>query len=173
MHTTSQTQAGFTLIELLLYVGLVAIVMSGIVLFGWDVLYARVKSTTQRTVTHDARLASRRILHEVRNASDINAVSGSELCLASADGDYNPTRFYLSSGQVRVAWGGGSSDCTGMSNDQPLTSGQVTVTELTFSDLSSDGSQGVQFLLTVESIADRVEYQESQTFRGAAEVRSP
>lgn len=170
---TPINQQGFTLIELILYIALVAIFISGAIFFSWDIIYGGKKSAVEREVNQNLRLASKRILYEIRNASAINSVSSSSLCLASTNALHNPTRIYVSSGRLHVAWGGGSSDCTSMANDQPITSNQVTVSELTFSDNSSGAdSYNIGFSFTVSSSGTRQEWQKSEEYSGSAELRS-
>jgi len=163
---------GFTLIELILYTALVSIIISGAILFAWDIIYGRVKSQVQQEVNQNLRLASKRIVYEVRNASDINSVGANDLCLASADSDRNPTKIYVSSGRLWIGWGGGSSDCTGLTNDEPLTTNLVSVSGLNFNDLSFGESKNIDFTITVESTGDRQEWQKSQTYSSSVEVRS-
>lgn len=164
---------GFSLVELILYVALVSIFITAAVLFAWDVIYGRVKSQVQREVSQNLRLVSKRITFEIRNASAVNSVSASDLCLASSDSSYNPTRIYLNSGRLRLGWGGGSGDCSELTSDEPLTSGEISVTDLAFTDLSSGSdSINIKFSVTVESSGGRKEWQMSETYSTSVELRS-
>lgn len=172
-HTTNQ-QLGFTLIELLLYIALVSIFISGAILFGWDLVYAQAKAGVERDLQQETRLVANRVTHEVRNASALNSVSATALCLASATAARNPTRIYLASNRIRVAWGGGSSDCTNMTNDQPLTAARFVASSLLFTDLSSlPLSKNLQFSLTLESQGDRKEWQATRSITSSVEMRQP
>lgn len=170
----TKSNKGFTLIELILYVALISIFISGAVLFAWDIIFGRVKSQVQQEVNQNLRLASQRIVYEVRNASDINSVGANDICLASGDSSRNPTKFYISSGRLRIGWGGGSADCINLTNDEPLTSNQVTVSVLTFTDLSTvdEESKNIGFVITVESTGDKQEWEKSQTYSTSVELRS-
>lgn len=164
---------GFTLIELIIYIALIAIFIGGAVSFSWDIIYGGAKSDVEREVNQNLRLVSKRISYEIRNASAINSLATSDLCLVSADATRNPTRIYVSSGRMHIAWGGGSANCTGMTNDQPLTSNQVSVSGLTFTNNSSGtNSYNVQFSLTISSTGTRNEWQKSENYTGSAEMRS-
>jgi type II secretory pathway pseudopilin PulG len=166
-----KSNTGFTLIELLLYVGIVAIVITGAILFAWDVIYGRIKSQTQQEVSQNLRLATKRIAYEIRNASGINSVSGSTLSLAMSDTNRNPTVFDLSGGQVRIGYGSSGSCPT--TSPCTLTSNEVTVSTLTFTNRSSGtDSYNVQFDITIESTADRQEWQITQSYTSSVEVRS-
>ncbi len=162
---------GFTLIELILYVALVSIFISGAIRFAWDLIYSGVKSDIEREVNYNLRLASSRLALEMRNASAVNSLGSSDLCLASHDTSHNPTRFYLSEGRLRVGWGGGSSDCSGLTNDQPLTDNRVTVSSLNFVDQSNDNLANVGYTLTIVADSDRSEWQKTQTYSSSIELR--
>lgn len=164
--------AAFTFIELILYLGLVAIFISGAVIWSWDLIYSQAKADHQRQVTANLQRASQRIGYEIRNASAINSVTATSLCLASTTASHNPTRFYLSSGQLRVAWGGGSANCTSMSNDQPLTESGVTVSSLTFSNRTTGSSKNIEFNLTITKSGARSEWQVQDSYASTVEVRS-
>lgn len=166
---------GFTFIEVIVYIALVTIFLTGAILFAWNIIYGRVKSNFYSEVTQNLRLSSKRILFEVRNASDINSVSASSLCLANSDAARNPTRIYLSGGVLRIGWGGGSPVCAGLTSDVALTSNLVTVSSLTFTDLTSGAlTKNIKFLITIEANnpSGRQEFDRSQTFESAAELRS-
>lgn len=171
--TYKVSQSGFSLIELILYIALVSIFISSAVLLGWDIIYAGQKADIQREVNQNIRLVAKRIAYEVRNASAIQSITTTSICLTSADTAYNPTYIYLSSGLLRIAWGGGSNDCTNMTNDHPLTNPDVQVTNLVFSDLSNGAdTQHVGYELTIESTGVRQEWQHAQTIQGSVELRS-
>lgn len=164
-------QAGFTLIELILYMALVSIFISGAILFAWDVIYGQAKSQVQLTVNHNLRFSSQRILYEIRNASDINSVSGSTISLSMSDPARNPTIFDLSAGQLRIGYGSGGNCPT--TSPCSLTNDQISVTSLNFTDLSSGvTSKNIKFDITVESTADKQEWQKQQSYTGTVELRS-
>lgn len=162
--------SGFTFIELILYVAILGIFLTSSVLFAWDVMYGRVKSQTHQEVIHNARLVTKRIQTEIKNASSITSATGSTLTLATADPATNPTIIDLNAGRVRIGYGS-TGDCP-ITAPCFLTSDWVTVDSLLFTDLSSGSSENVQFTVTIISAADRKEWQASVTYQGSAEVRS-
>jgi prepilin-type N-terminal cleavage/methylation domain-containing protein len=173
LNIKSHNSRGFTLIELILYIALVSIFITGAVLFSWDLIFGRVKSEVQREVNQNLRLSAQRILFEIRNASSINSLNATDLCLESADPNRNPTRIYLQDSRLRIAWGGGSGNCTGLIVDEPLTSNKVVVSNLEFINLTSGVESGnIKFLFTIESLGSRSEWNKSQSYQGAAEIRS-
>jgi len=175
---------GFSLIEMILYIAIVSIFISGAVLYGWQAVYGRIKSQVQLDVNYNLNLITTRINYELRNALDIYSVTqtnlysppGTDLCLQVSDSSHNPTRLYLSSGEFRVAWGGGSNDCTGMTNDEALSNSSVTITNLVFTDLSSSlgESKNVSYTITVDSVnpSARQEWNKTQTYGSGVELRS-
>ena len=72
---TKKQQSGFTFIEIILYFALVAIVMSAIIPFAWNVIGGSVKSSIQQEVFANARYVSEIIKYEVRNSTGINSVT--------------------------------------------------------------------------------------------------
>ncbi|MCH7730769.1 prepilin-type N-terminal cleavage/methylation domain-containing protein [Patescibacteria group bacterium] len=169
-----EPRAGFTLIELIIYIALVSIFISGAILFAWDIIYGRVKSGVQREVTQNLRLASKRLVYEIRNASGINSVSTSTISLVMDESDRNPTVFDVSGGRLRIGYGSGGS-CPSTSPCS-LTSNKVTVSNLAFTDLSSSGGESVniQFTIALESNnpSGRQEWEKSQTYTTSVELRS-
>lgn len=167
---------GFTLIELIIYVALISLFMGGGIQFVWSIILSQAESYVQQEVSQNLRWAGKRIVHEIRNSSDINSVGLNEICLASLDSTYNPTRFYLSSGRLRMGWGGGSLDCSSITNDEPLTSNQVSVSSLAFEDLSvvEGNTKNIRFTITIESTSPsgRPEWEKSQTYSSSVELRS-
>lgn len=164
---------GFTLIELIIYLTLVSIFLSGAIFFAWDIIYGRVKSQIQQEVSQNLRLASQRISFEIRNAAGINTLSGSSLSLEMSNPSRDPTVFDVSAGRLRIGYGStGPCPVTAPCN---LTSNQVRVTGLSFTDLSSDSeSININFTITLESNnpSGRQEWNRSQTYSSSVELRS-
>lgn len=123
----ARTSVGFTFIELLLYISLVAIFVTGAVSFTFDILDGREKSFQRQLVEQNARAALARITYEVRRARNIVSVSGGQLVLDNGSGA--TTTLDLALGRVRLTTGG--------AGPFPLTSNEVVVTNLTFTDLRS------------------------------------
>lgn len=167
---------GFTLIELIIYVSLTSLFLAGGVQFMWGVILTQAKSNVQQEVSQNLRWASQRIVHEIRNATGINRIDSNEICLAASDSTYNPTRFYLDDGRLRIGWGGGSLDCSSTANDELLTSNKVRVSALTFEDLSTveGDTQNIRFTVTIESTSPsgRPEWEKNQTYSSSVELRS-
>ena len=166
-------QKGFTLVELIVYIAIVTVFISGAILFTWDIIYGRVKSKVQRDLNQNMRFSVKRINFEIKNASGLNYVNSNEICLANTDSSYNPVRIYESGQRLYIAWGGGSVDCTTMTFSEPLISTDVVVSNLSFLELSSNPqSININYEITLESVGDRTEWKDSQTYTSSVELRS-
>jgi hypothetical protein len=175
MKKNVSNQKGFTFIELILYTAITAIFIFGSINFGWNVILGNVKSKNYQEVTENLRFAEKRILFEIRNASGINSVTSQSICLSNSDSTRNPTKIYVSSGVLRIGWGGGSPTCASLTNDVPIVSNLVNST-VYFVNLTNGGgtTKNIQFSLTLSLInpSGRSEYTRIQTFESTAEIRS-
>lgn len=162
---------GFTLVEMLLYVAISGLFLTSVVSFAWDVIYGRIKSDVHQEVNNNARMAANRIDFELRNAIGINSVTPTSISLQMADSSRNPTIINLTGGRIKVGYGA-TGNCTSASPCN-LTSNLVTVTNLTFTNLSqAPDSLNVKYQLTVTSSGDSNEFDKSETVFGSAELRS-
>ena len=164
---------GFTYIEVILYVAIVGIFITGVVTFGWDIIGIRVKSRVEQEVIDNVRTVVKRVSFEVRNASGINSASGSNLSLSNDDPVRDPTVFSLSGGRVLIGWGG-SGDCP-VSSPCFLTSADVNVTGLAFTDLSDTGGKSANVIFEVSAqsvVSGQKDWWYQMSEQSAAEVRS-
>lgn len=132
---------GFTLIEFILYIALVSIFITGAIRFSWDVIYGREKAYTQQVVEQNARAVLTRISYEIRRAKAINSLTASTVVLENGTND---TTISLNAGVIEITSEG--------AGPYALTSNQVTVTALSFTNLSSSNknSQNIFISLTVK-----------------------
>lgn len=169
-HNSMNTKA-FTLIELLLYVTISSLVILAITGFSWNLFLTRVRARTQQEVNQNLRLAADRISFEIRNATSINSVSASSISLNASESARTPTVIDLSGGQIRL--GQGSSGSCPSTSPCPLTSNLVNVSNLSFTNLSSNSaSLHLRFSFTLFKNNGRPEYHYNQTYTGSAELRS-
>jgi prepilin-type N-terminal cleavage/methylation domain-containing protein len=136
-------QKGFTLVELLIYLAIMGVVAVSLVQFGLSVMAARSKTYVAQEVQANARLALEMMSRKIKMASGVNtgaSVFKSDpgvLSLVIVDGtkDTNPTVFDLDGDDGRLQMTEGSGP-TGY-----LTSDEVKVTSLMFTDLTGNGDQ--------------------------------
>lgn len=173
---TSRKNLGFTLIELIIYVALIIIIISGLVLYSWNIIYSSVRSEVLVEVNQNLRLAGKRISYELRNATDVHYLTANEVCLESGEPAYDPVLIEQAGSVLRVGWGGGSTDCTGLTTTQSLTSNEINLDSLTFTDLSpaSGDSTNIRFEITLShrNPNNLREYEHTQTYQTSMEVRS-
>lgn len=161
----SKKEKGFTFIELILYTALVSIFLTSAVYFAWNVIYGQVKSTVQQEVSENLRFVSGRIQAEIRNAQEINNISSNSIELDS--GLIGTTTISLIDQTVQITQGEQTSD---------LNSDKVEVTELLFTNLSSDDqkSKNVKFSLALryKNSNDRQEWDKEGAIETTVELRS-
>src|SRR5947199_3957776 len=103
-----QYQAGFTYLELVVYMALVAMMMTTLISFAWNVIEGGAKSATEQEVFSQGRSVSERLTYEIRNASGINSLAATQISLATANPATNPTILTLSGGNITMQQGASS-----------------------------------------------------------------
>ena len=136
-----KVSAGFTLVELIVYIALVTIFMTSAVLFAWDIIYGREKSTRQGEVQQNARAAMDRIGYEIDRAETLGSISSSQLILQGSGG---LTTIELDGARLSISPNG--------VGPYYLTSNQVVVSTLEFSQQSTidSDSESIGVRLVVE-----------------------
>jgi type II secretory pathway pseudopilin PulG len=159
-----QSTRGFTLIELLLYVGIASLVMLTITTFLMLIVNARVKNQTLTEVEQQGVYAMETITQLVRNSIDVRSpvpgASDSALTLVMADVAVDPTSVALTSGALELTEGSGSAVA--------LTNGRITISNLTFTNLSRDDdldSIQVEFTITYSNSSGQNTYDYEETFQ--------
>jgi len=155
--------SGITLIELLIYIAIIAVVLFIITGFLWDIILGSVKESSYQEVQQNARFALTKITQEIKKATGINnpslpGSSADSLYLIMAAPHLNPTRFDLVDGKLRVTY---CSDCPDQKGPFDLTSDQVIVSNVSFTNRSYPDTPGtVQIEMTINHInpTNRVEY---------------
>lgn len=136
----SAGRPGFTLIELIIYIALTAIVVVVLLRVMLTVMGTREKMETVSTVHQELRFSMDRITQSARNAVSVEtgaSVFGSSsgsLSLAMGDASVSPTVFSLSGGRIYMRAATGAA--------LPLTSTNMIVDQLQFTNLTASGSSG-------------------------------
>mgnify|MGYP003393635783 CR=1 FL=1 len=172
IYYSLQTNRGFTLIELLLYVAISSVILLVTMFFLQTLLESRIKNQTIAEVEQQGLQSIQIITQAVRNAATINSpaqgASAASLSIDTYTAGNNPTIFDLSSGALQIT--------EGASATVALTNSRVTVSALTFQNLSRASTPGtvrVQFTITQVNTSGRNEYNFSKTFYGSASLRQP
>lgn len=166
----SNNQAGFTLIELLLYVAIVSSLLAAIVAFLMMSIDARVKNQSIAEVDQQGVFAMEQIAKVVRNANSISSPaagsSSGTLVVTVPTANLSPTTFDVGSGSLRIT--------EGASSAVALTNNNVQVSNLTFTNLSRSGTNGVvqiSFVLSRINTSGRNQYDYQKTFVTSVGIR--
>jgi Tfp pilus assembly protein PilW len=161
---------GFTLVELLLYVGISSAILLATSIFLSVLLESRVKNQTISEVEQQGVQVMQLITQTVRNADLINiptiGASGASLSVNNSLASTTPTVFDLSGGVIRIK--------EGANVVINLTNSKVTVSNLSFFNLSRTSTPGVvKIIFTLSSVnpSGRNEYSFSKTFVGSAAIK--
>lgn len=148
-----EKQKGFTLIELVFYLGLaIAVTLAG-TLFVWDVMDNKTKAMAYQEVQQNARFTLERMTKAVKSAENIDTgnsvfnIHPGQLSLVMSESSLNPTVFQISANKaLQIKQGVGAW--------QDLTSGQVEVDKLVFTNLSypidDPRTKNIQIELTIK-----------------------
>lgn len=165
-------KSGFTLIELLLYIAISSAILLSTSIFLSILLESRVKNQVISEVEGQGVFAMQIMTQAIRNGDSITSPalgsSAASLTVATISPGTNPTIFDLSSGALRIKEGANA--------NVSLTNSRITVSALSFSNLSRLGTPGtvrVSFTLTAVNNSGRNEYSYSKTFIGTATLRQP
>lgn len=171
-HTYS-TDRGFTLVELLLYVSIASFVLLVTSVFLSPLVQSRVKNQTIAEVEQQGLSLMQSMTHTIRNADAINSpaqgvADAVTLSVNTIVAGNNPTIFDLAGTVLQMKEGAAAS--------VPLSNSRVSVSGLSFSNVSRTGTPGtvrIQFTLTHVNPEGRNEYDFSKTFIGSATLRQP
>lgn len=170
MMRLMRPKRGFTMIELVLYLALAGVV--GVVVFSLlsSLQQGRAKYQTITEVEQDGARLAQHIGQTIRNADVITnpaaGVSASGLTLDMYDAPVDPTVYSLANGVVSVSESGQAAVA--------LSSSRVTVSGLSFTNLSAPNTPGIirfQFTVAHRNTGNRNQYEYSQAFYGSAALR--
>lgn len=165
MYTHTQ-QRGFTLIELLLYVGVFALMMSGIASLVIVIQDAHVKHQTISEVEENGEYIMSQLTRAIRNSEGILVnVTNDILTIDVVEAADDPTVIQVVSGNLEMT--------EGTQTALPLHSSRVTATDFTVTEYSRQGStQTVQFSITLShnNPSGRFSYNYEQTFTTSATI---
>lgn len=131
----------FSLIELLIYIALISIFVTGMINFALHSSKTRAKAENIQLIEQNLKNAHQRVAYEISRAKNVQSISGNQLVL---DNGGSTTTINLSSQKIFITSGGVGPDA--------LTSNQVTVTNLSFTDLKStdNNTKNIKVDITIE-----------------------
>jgi len=166
-------EKGFTLVEILVYVAILGVVVASFVSFSISISSSRGKVYVQQEVQANARVALNLITQKILSSNGINfgsSVFDSDpgiLSLSMVDGSKNPIIISLTAddGQLQIQEGIGTA--------LPITSDEVRVTNLVFTNLTSTSDKAnIKIELTVEYLAtENVAYEYKYSLETAVSLR--
>ncbi len=160
----------FTLVEALVYITLMSITLVSIVTLMYWILDSRSKTQVIAEVESQSVLAIDEISQRIRNATGINSPtpgnSSSTLSLVVSDGAKNPTIIDLSAGVIRIK--------EGVSSEVPITTARLSITNLTFQNVTRVGTPGsmkINFTTSYVNPANTKVFDYSKNYYFAANPR--
>lgn len=163
-------KSGTTLIELLIYIALTSVLSTVSVELANNLVRARVKSSVQETVTHNLRFVTRRIQNEISQASSVALATPTKICLNTSDVGRTPVQIYSSGNAIYLGING---TCATPATSNYLTSSDVVVSNLLFSNTSQGSSEHLDysFDLAYLSASARAEWNYEASATGSATLR--
>ena len=165
-----KTSKGFTLVETLLYVSIISVMLLVFSVFLFLILQSQVKFQTISEVDRQGIQVVQALTQTIRNAKKINipvqGASGATLSVDVVEAAKTPTVFNSSGSNVQLK--------EGTDPIISLTASRVTVSGLSFSNVSKNNTPGIikfQFTLNYANLSGRNEYNYSKTFYGSAALR--
>ena len=166
----NSAQGGSTLVEFLIYIAIFSGIAVSLVLYIINISQVRTKNDVVQEVQANARFSLNLISQKLRAADSVNTGSstfGTHPGVLSLDMDGTTTLIDLESSnqQIQITAGSGSAI--------PITTGNVKVTNLVFTDLTSTSShENIRIQLTIEyDNTEDVFYQHSQSWQTSVSIR--
>lgn len=170
MMKTQSSATGFTLIELLFYVVTVGALLTAAIGFFGVITSDRVKNQSISEVNQQGAIAMDYLTTTIRNASSITSpaagATAASLTVVVPTASLSPTVFSLNGTVLQVAEGAGAA--------VPLTGGQVSISGLSFKNLTRSGTKGtvqISFIASRVNTTGRNEYDYQKTFVTSVMIR--
>jgi len=150
---------GFTLVELILYVALVGILLTAGAIFAGDVVLGSVKGRIKAKVQSEARFAMEKIRQEIVKGNNIisptqeNSGNNFQIEIPGSPAS-TLTCFQVSNNKLQMSEGGTMVPIACSTDWKDLTSGEVEISNLVFSNISSGtslGEEAVKINLTLKN----------------------
>ena len=168
--TTHHSQKGFTLLELLLYIAVLSFVLLAMMTLFNLLIEVRTKNRVQGEVYMQGQLVMYEFNRIIKDSSDIslpsNGSSTTSATLSHPTVQKNPIKITLDGSKIFIQEG--SSPAIAVTNNS------VTVTNLTFRNLTRPNTNGnIQYSFTLSGAngTGRNEFNYSTTFYGGASLR--
>lgn len=165
-------EKSFTLIEILIYIGLFLIVIAAVLAFALWLINTNTKSKAMRETLTNARKSMELIVREIKAASSVYTPTTTQTQLSLETPNYLPTGEDSSYVDIYLC---GNSLCFKKDSQSPqiITSNDVSVTQLTFTEILTGSVVSFQINLTVNynNPSGRPEYQAQTSLTSTASLR--
>jgi prepilin-type N-terminal cleavage/methylation domain-containing protein len=135
---------GFTLIETIVYLALMGLLLSGAILASYQILTSSSALDTKNTTAEEAAFVMRKLDWAFASASDFTPIGSHEIQISRYDTD-----------TIDIRWSAGSPvemQETGSGGFQPITTDNISVTDLTFVENDVGSLKGVDITLQVNGL---------------------
>ena len=163
-NTKNKNESGYAILELIFYIS-IFVVMSVAVINSMVVMTKSFRATSVQAELLESGNIMERISREIRQASNINTISGTDLKLDTQDdaGIAKTVEFLLSGSDVQL-----------LENDLltgNLNTPNIAITGLTFTQITMTKGKAVKVLLTLKSTNDvsatNISYYDTVVLRGS------
>lgn len=134
-HNMKSKFKAFSLLETTLYIGIFSIFMGVVVMFAINVLMTSSRYQAQSEVNDTLYFISKKISHDIKNATDIAIPNSNEIIIYSNSSDRTEVKYVLQSG--RIKFGIKTSTNCNYVNLCSLNSNFIEVTKFDFSSIES------------------------------------
>ena len=173
-HSEPCMEKGFTLIEMIIYMGIVSGVVISMIYFSLTIASSRNKAHVAQEVQSNGRTVLDILNQRIRSSTGLNSTSSTfdthpgVLSLFMSDGSKSPTVFDISGNTLRITEGSAAA--------VPITSDEVKVTNLVFTNLTSattSARENVRIQMTIEfdNPSGDVRFNYTQSWQSAGSLR--
>lgn len=140
-------KSGFSLVEMIVYVALFALILLSVINIVLSFSRSYQQLASMRMAEHTGVIAMERLardIHEASSVDTVNSVLGTSFGTLVVANGATSTRFYVSSGELRVSVNG--------SDIGPLSVSSGKLTSLVFRHIISPVNQAVKIDMTVQGV---------------------
>lgn len=174
MKKNFKRQQGFTLVEIVLAFAIIAVFITSISYFAFDIMKTKIKGQTVLEVQQNARFAMQKMSYTIRHSaagidtgdSQFAPANPGRLHLNMGSGAGDDVVFDVNNGALRMQ--------VGANPAVYLTTNETQITTLTFTNNSVPGGKGnISIKLTMEdrSINDKPEYNYTYSVENSVSIR--
>lgn len=129
--------------EVILYIALIAVILTAVTYFAWDIIYGGVKTFAIREVQQNARFAIERMEYEIRKSEGVSSFATDTLVLANGTDPDVTLRFREPENKITLQFGSDpEQDLT--TEEVEVTNGRFTYLEYTYPGASAPATENIK-----------------------------